>query len=139
MNTILIVGGGLALLFLALIVFSHYKAKNMPEVKKSEKIKILNAKNFKMQTRSGLVLVDFWAAWCGPCKMLLPVLNDIAEDESIDISVAKINVDQFQQVAAKFKIRNLPTMVLFKNGVEVKRITGVKTKKTILKELAQYA
>jgi len=139
MNPILLIAGGIVLAFIGLLTYSHYKAKNTPEVKKSENIKVLNAKNFKTLTRRGLVLVDFWAAWCGPCKMLAPVLNDIADNNTDQLAVAKLNVDQYQQVAAKLKIRNLPTMVLFKDGVEVKRISGFKNKKAIMKEIAQYA
>ncbi|MDA3892087.1 MAG: thioredoxin [Salinivirgaceae bacterium] len=139
MDTIYIVALVLIVAFFGMIVYSHYKTKNTPEVKKSENIKLLNAKNFKMQTQRGLVLVDFWAAWCAPCKMLTPVLNDIADDVSNDLTVGKLNVEQFQQVASKHKIKSLPTLVLFKDGVEVKRILGVKNKKAIMKEIAQYA
>lgn len=139
MNILIIVSVVLGVLLLGLIIFSHYKTKNTPVVKKSEKIKVLSAKTFKHQTSKGLVLVDFWAAWCAPCKTLVPVLNDIADNESDLLSVAKINVEQFKQVASKHKIKSLPTLVLFKDGVEVKRILGVKTKKAIMKDVAQYA
>jgi thioredoxin 1 len=71
--------------------------------------------------------------------MLAPVLNDIADNESDTLTIARINVEQYQQVASKYKIKSLPTLVLFKDGVEVNRILGVKTKKAILKEIAQYA
>ena len=80
------------------------------------------------------VLVDFWAPWCGPCKMIAPTLNEIAETES-DIVIGKVNVDHNQDLAKKYKVRNIPTMVIFKNGVEVGRIVGVKTKKAILNEV----
>lgn len=139
MSTVLIVSIGVATLFIGLIIYSHFKAKNMPEVKKSEKIRVLNAKTFNAYTKSGVVLIDFWAAWCNPCKMLAPILNDIAEDDGLQVKVGKINVDQFQQVAAKLKIKSLPTIVVFKNGKEVHRIVGVKTKKAILKELEAVA
>jgi len=124
--------------FLGLIVFSYFKMKNTPEVKKSDNIKVLNAKNFKMYIRGGLVLVDFWASWCAPCKMLVPVLNDIADNEGDKLTVCKINVEQYQQVASKNKIKNLPTLVLYKNGAEVSRIVGVKSKKAIMKEVMKY-
>ena len=82
----------------------------------------------------GAVVVDFWAPWCGPCKMIAPTLNEIAETES-DIVIGKVNVDHNQDLAKKYKVRNIPTMVIFKNGVEVGRIVGVKTKKAILNEV----
>ena len=139
MNVIIIVAVILVAGFLGLIIRSHYKAKHAPVTKKSENIKLLSAKNFKGQTNNGLVLVDFWAARYEPCKMLAPVLNDIADNESDTLTIARINVEQYQQVASKYKIKSLPTLVLFKDGVEVNRILGVKTKKAILKEIAQYA
>lgn len=126
--------GGLVLMFIAYSVYSFQKIKNQPAVADSDKIKVLNSNNFAAVTKRGIVVVDFWAPWCAPCKMMAPILNDIAESEP-DITVAKLNVDTQQQLAAKFAIRGIPTMVIFKNGKEVKRFTGVKTKSVILKEV----
>jgi thioredoxin 1 len=137
MSTFLIVILGIVAVLIGLIAFSYFKMKNMPEVKKSDKIIVLTPKTMKTQLRSGLVLVDFWAAWCAPCKMLAPVLNDIADNEN-NIKVAKLDVEKFQQTAAKYKIKNLPTLVLFKNGKEVTRIIGFKNKKAIMKEIEPY-
>ncbi|NQU86285.1 MAG: thioredoxin [Mariniphaga sp.] len=122
-------------LFIGFIVFNYFRSKNAPEVKKSSKILIVNKKNFSGITRRGLVLVDFWAAWCQPCKLMLPVLNEIAETESVDVKVAKVNVEYEKQLAAKFKIKNIPTCIIFKDGVEYKRFSGVKTKRFLLKEI----
>ena len=80
------------------------------------------------------VLVDFWAAWCGPCKIIAPTLNEIADSQT-DFAVAKVNVDHNQQLAQKFKVRNIPTMLILKDGKEAGRIVGVKTKRSILKEV----
>jgi thioredoxin 1 len=137
MSTFLIVFLSIAAVLVGFIAFSYFKMKNMPEVKKSDKIVVLTSKTIKNQLRGGLVLVDFWAAWCAPCKMLAPVLNDIADNEE-NIKVAKLDVEKFQQTAAKYKIKNLPTLVLFKNSKEVTRIVGFKNKKAILKEIEPY-
>lgn len=131
--TILVILAFLALL-VGLITWNYFKMKNAPPVTDSKKIKVLGNKNYKTVIRNGIVLVDFWAPWCGPCKMVAPVLNDIAETED-QIIVAKVNVDQQQPLAQKFKIRNIPTLIMFRNGVEVRRFVGVKTKKFLLKEV----
>lgn len=131
----LIVIGIVVLALVAYIAFSYFKLKNAPPVKTSPKIKILNAKNFHAFTKKQLVLVDFWAAWCAPCKIIAPTLNEIAEENPDLVSIGKLNVDSFQQIAQKYKVRNIPTLLVFKKGKEVKRIVGVKTKKAILAEL----
>lgn len=121
--------------FVLYIAYNYKKMKNMPDVPESANIKILNNKNFKPQIKSGIVLVDFWAPWCGPCKMMTPVLNDVAETEGGKVTIGKVNVDNQQQLAQKFNIRNIPTLVLFNNGKEVNRYMGVKTKKFLVKEV----
>lgn len=126
--------GGIALLFIVYLVFSYTKMKNTADTPPSKNIKILNNKNFKTVSRKGLVLVDFWAAWCGPCKMIAPVLNEIAEERS-DITIAKVNVDQQQQLAQSYSIRSIPTMIVFRDGKEEKRITGMKSKRALLREM----
>jgi len=131
--TILVILAFLALL-VGLITWNYFKMKNAPPVTDSKRIRVLGNKNYKTVLRSGIVLVDFWAPWCGPCKMVAPVLNDIAETED-RIIVAKVNVDQQQPLAQKFKIRNIPTLIMFRDGVEVRRFVGVKTKKFLLKEV----
>jgi thioredoxin 1 len=129
------IGIVLGIVFIVYIAYNYNKIKNIEDVPPSGKIKILNNKNFKPVIRDGLVLVDFWAPWCAPCKMVAPTLNEIAEAHSDKITIAKVNVDQNQQISRKYNIRNIPTMILFEGGKEIKRITGVKPKKALLNEI----
>lgn len=77
------------------------------------------------------VLVDFWAPWCGPCRMVLPVVEEIAEERE-DIVVGKINVDEQPELANQFGVMTIPTLIVFENGQEVERSVGAKNKKAIL-------
>ena len=138
MSTLTIIGG-LVVLFISYMVYNFYKMKNMPSIKNHENIKILTNKTFKQQTKNGSVLVDFWAPWCGPCKMVAPILNEIANKDGDKVTIAKVNVDNQQQLAQKFKIRNIPTIALFYNGKEVKRFAGVKSKKFLMKEINDFS
>ena len=115
-----------------LFMRSYNKMKNAPAVADSELIEHLTAQNFANKTKNGVVLVDFWADWCMPCKMMAPVLNDVAEATDGQATIYKLNVDEQQQVAAQYGIRSIPTMILFKDGKEVERIIGVKSKEAVI-------
>ena len=82
------------------------------------------------------VLVDFWATWCGPCRMVAPVLEEIAAEKAGQLTVAKIDVDANPHTARDFQVVSIPTMILFKDGQPVKRIVGAKGKAALLRELA---
>ena len=82
----------------------------------------------------GTVLVDFWATWCGPCQMQAPILEQVAK-EAASTLIAKVDVDQLNDVAAKFGIASIPTLVVFKDGKEVKRFVGVQSKATLVDAL----
>lgn len=134
----LIIAIVLVVLFAAYMIYSFRKMKNMGAVPESEKIITLTDKNFQTQTKTGLVLVDFWADWCMPCKVMGPVLNELAEDTQFKAKVAKLNVDHFQSVSQKFSIRGIPTIIVFKNGKEADRIVGVKSKDQIIKQVNKH-
>jgi thioredoxin 1 len=81
------------------------------------------------------VLVDFWATWCGPCKMIAPVLEEIAGEKDGQLKIAKLDVDQNPDTAQKFGVMSIPTLLLFKNGAEVSRIVGYRSKNQLVQQL----
>jgi len=84
------------------------------------------------------VLVDFWAAWCPPCKMLGPVLEEVAPELEGRLRIVKVNVDEQGALASRYGVMNIPTMILFKDGREVARIVGYKPKARLLDELSKH-
>jgi thioredoxin 1 len=84
------------------------------------------------------VLVDFWAEWCGPCKMITPILEEIAEEHQGKIQIAKLNVDDSLDVSRRFDVMSIPTLILFKDGEPQVRLIGAKPKGALLEELSAY-
>ena len=94
----------------------------------------LNQNNFNNAIANGTALVDFYADWCGPCRMVSPIVDEIAEERS-DITVGKVNVDDENALAMKYGVMSIPTLIVFKDGQEKTRIVGARPKAAILGEL----
>jgi thioredoxin 1 len=97
-------------------------------------VKTLTDVTFDGETASGSVIVDFWAPWCGPCRMVGPVIDEIAQEHDDKVTVGKVNVDENPAIAQKFGIMSIPTIILFKDGEPAKKVIGARSKADFLKE-----
>jgi len=109
--------------------------------KKEEKhMLVVNAENYEDEVVKAdtLVMLDFYADWCGPCRMLGPIVEQIAEETQGSIKVGKVNVDQNQELASKFAIMSIPTLVFLKNGEMVAKLVGLRDKHEIMQEIEKW-
>ena len=104
----------------------------------SDKVKTFTDSNFDSETSKGLVLVDFWAEWCGPCRLLAPTVDALASDFEGRATVAKMNVDENPDVPSRFAIRGIPTLLLFKDGQLAETIVGLQPKEAIAATLERH-
>jgi thioredoxin 1 len=97
-----------------------------------------SSRNFAVDvlTYKGAVLVDFWAEWCGPCRAIAPILEEISEEYADKIKVVKVNSDDNSGLVAELHLKSIPTLILFVDGVEIKRVTGAKPKPALLAEFS---
>jgi len=104
----------------------------------SEKITQLTNDNFKSAVASSAtpLLVDFWAPWCGPCKAIAPILEELAVEFDGKLSIAKVNIDENNEIAAEFDVRSIPTLLLFKGGAMVNRLVGMMPKAALKAKIA---
>ena len=106
----------------------------------SESITNLSAETFENEINSAdqPVLVDFWAEWCGPCKMIAPILEEIADEKEGIIKIAKVDVDSSPELAQKFEIMSIPTLIVFNNGEPAKRLVGAQGTHQLLDALSEF-
>ncbi len=106
----------------------------------SPKIVVLSAANFDQEVAKapGVVVVDFWAEWCGPCKMIAPVLDELANEKAGQLKVGKVNVDDNQELATRYRISSIPTLLVFKAGQVKAQIIGFVGKKDLEKKLEPH-
>jgi len=106
----------------------------------SENIANLTVETFDelVASADGPVLVDFWAEWCGPCKMIAPILDEIATEHGESISIAKVNVDEAGEIAQRYQVQSIPTLIVFNNGEPAKRMVGASGKAKLLEDLAEF-
>ena len=97
-----------------------------------KKVTNLNDTDFDSAIAEGITLVDFWAPWCGPCRMQVPILEELSESVDNQTKIAKLNVDEAEGVAGRFGVQAIPTLLLFKDGNEVQRFIGVQSKETLI-------
>ncbi|MCD8817359.1 thioredoxin [Mammaliicoccus sciuri] len=94
--------------------------------------------NFEEQIKEGVSLVDFWAPWCGPCKMIAPVLEDLAKDVEGKANIVKLDVDENQATAAKYEVMSIPTLIVFKDGEAVDKVVGFQPKEQLEQVLSKH-
>lgn len=110
---------------------------NAKNSEKEAKVTELTSSNYKTETSKGVVLVDFWASWCGPCRQIAPELEKLAQDKDANIKVGKLNVDKFKAFATNKGIRSIPTLILYKDGKEITRILGVYSKEELKNKISE--
>ena len=106
----------------------------------SDKVTHITDRDFDEQVikGKGLILVDFWAEWCGPCRMIAPILDELAGEYEGQVTIAKLNVDENRETAARFGIRSIPTILFFKDGTQVEQVIGALSKSALKAKVQQH-
>jgi thioredoxin 1 len=131
--TYLISGG-----VLGFIIYTFIKNRNRMSKPPSVNVKILTDDNFSSTVKSGVTLVDFWAAWCGPCRVQGPIVDEIADEIGAGAKICKLDIDQHKKIAGQLGIQSIPTILIFKDGKMVQKFVGVKPKPVLVKAINSY-
>jgi len=123
------------IIILAFVAFSGKAFSQKAEKPAEEKVKIITDQDFDKTIKKGITMIDFWATWCGPCRRQAPIVEEIANEVSKKIKIGKLDVDKNKIASSTYSVRNIPTLIIFKDGKEVKRLVGLQDKQTILTEL----
>ncbi len=130
---------GVVVLFVGYIGFSVFSMKkrmaNYDPKNESKKIHNLTDKNFTQAVSKGVVLVDFWANWCQPCRIQSPIISELADECQENVKICKLDIETNKKIAQKLQVRSIPTIIIFKNGKEVERLIGIKTKNVLKKNI----
>lgn len=126
----------LVLFFASIFLLGIFTFSELNAQEAKSNIKELTESNFNTSIKKGLVLVDFYADWCRPCKMMQPILEDVATEYNSQITITKINIDNNKNISSKYNVTGIPCMILFENGKEVKRIVGYHDKIQFLAKLS---
>lgn len=101
---------------------------------------VLSNDNFDdVISQEKVTLVDFWAEWCPPCRMLSPIIDELAEEKGTEYNICKVNIDDYEEIAVKYSVMTIPTLMVFKNGEMLERMVGVKPKVQLVATLEKYA
>jgi len=122
----------LALIVVVWAVNKFLQSQKVPVAHDIPGVEDLTEANFDQVIASGITLVDFWASWCGPCKMQLPVITETVPVLPSGVKIAKVNVDEARELAKKFQVQSIPTWIIFKDGRETGRVSGVQSRENLL-------
>lgn len=123
---------------LAFIIYTFIKNRNRMNKPPSVNVKVLTDDNFGSTIRSGVSLVDFWAAWCGPCRVQGPIVDEIADEIGDKAKICKLDIDQHKKIADQLGIQSIPTILIFKDGKMVQKFVGVKSKSALIKAIESH-
>lgn len=126
------------LLIISLLLTCSFVLTTSCSTKKEDDILILNQDNFDRETQSGVVLVDFWASWCMPCRAMAPVVHEIASQTKGKIKVGKVDVDANGELAQRFNVQGIPNFIILKDGKEVENMVGIQSKEALIQAIEKY-
>ncbi len=124
-------------ILLAFVAFSGKVFSQATDKPANDKVKIITDLDFDKTIKKGITLIDFWAVWCGPCRRQAPIVEEIANEVSKKITIGKLDVDKNKIASSTYSVRNIPTLIIFKDGKEVKRMVGLQNKEAILAALKE--